>query len=95
MGLRKPPKVSDILKYIQDDQKKTSRRCHLILDEVNGDLMNDIEVNEINRQLEAMKENYITIIFQPCEKHREEAEAKGIFGKKSITMSNTFHLTKL
>ena len=95
MGLKKPPKVSDILKYIQDDQKKTSRRCHLILDEVNGDLMNDIEVNEINRQLEAMTENYITIIFQPCEKHRKEAEAKGIFGKKSITMSNTFDLTKL
>ena len=94
MGLRKLAAVSDILKYIQDVQKETSRRCHIILDEVNGDLMNDIEVNEINKQLEIMMENYITIILQPCEKHREETEAKGRFGKKSIKMLNTFNSTK-
>ena len=37
MGLRKLPTVSDILKYVQDVQKGTARRCHLVLDEVIGE----------------------------------------------------------
>ena len=57
--------------------------------------MKDIEVDEINKQLEIMMENYITIILQPCEKHREETQVKGVFRKKKITLLNTFHSTKL
>ena len=89
------PMVSDILEYAKSIQEKTSRKCYVVLDEVSGDSLNSTAVKTINEQLETMIENYITIILQPCQKHRTETEVKNIFGKKTTTILNTFHLNKL